>query len=116
MMQADVVQLFSFDGCERFRHAVDERLDSNEAAMGILLRFPDQMLGAAKTDFKPHLIDLTRKKDCKICRRWLRQVDCEARQQSCEQIRLVRPQPFALAAAEKGPAASPHVWAVCIVG
>ena len=51
-MQPDIVQLVGFDGGQRFGHAVDERLDADEAGVRLRLRLRDHELAAAKADLE----------------------------------------------------------------
>ena len=55
--QPDVVDLSGFDQREDFRHAVDIGFAADEAGIGKGARFRDQMLAAAKSDFKPDVVD-----------------------------------------------------------
>src|SRR5215472_3544807 len=49
-MQADVAQVFAFDSGEPLGHAVDERLDADEALVGLALRLRRQVFAAAESD------------------------------------------------------------------
>ena len=59
-MQTHIAQVFAFDRGERFRHAVDERLDADKAGARLALRLRNQELAAAKSDFEAHLADWDR--------------------------------------------------------
>ncbi len=57
MMQADVGEALCVDRRQCLRHAVDEWLDADEAAIGIKLRLRDEVFGTAEADFEPYLAD-----------------------------------------------------------
>ena len=99
-MQPDVVELACRDGGQRLRHAVDERLDSDEAGARMLGGFLDQMLAAAEADFKPHVLDRNGKQRAKVVRPGV-EVEREARQQRLEQRRLRGPECVPLAPPEE---------------
>ena len=69
VMQPDVCEAELVDRDQRLRHAVDERLASDEAGARVSLRLRDQMLRAAEADFEPHVVDRLRKQGCEIVRR-----------------------------------------------
>ena len=90
------------DRGERLRHAVDERLDADEADARIGLRLRDQMLGAAEADFEPNVVDRRRETArARSSGARLAQIEREARQQRVEQLGLPRAQRMALAPAEE---------------
>ena len=57
-MQADVFELALVDRGQRLGHAVDERLDADEAGTRMPLRFGDQVFAAAEAAFEPDLVDI----------------------------------------------------------
>ena len=57
VMQPDVVELALVDRGQRLGHAVDERLDADEAGARMPLGLGDQMFAAAEAAFEPDLVD-----------------------------------------------------------
>ena len=68
---------------------------------GSALRLRDQMLGAAKADFEPHVVDGVRKQRAQIGRRRFAEIERRRRQQRIEQRRLPRLERVSFAAAEE---------------
>ena len=83
-MQPDIGEPLRLDRGQRLRHAVDERLDADEAGARLLLGFGDQMLAAAEADFQAHLIDRDGEQLGEIGRRRRRKIDGQPRQQGIE--------------------------------
>ena len=100
-MQPDVGELALVDRGQRLGHAVDERLDADEAGARIALGFRDQVLAAAEAAFQPHVVDAVEQR-AQIGGRGRRQIERKLRQQRVEQRGLARPQRMALAPAEEG--------------
>ena len=101
-MQPDIGETARRDGGQRLGHAVDERLDADEAGARMLLGFRDQMLAAAESDLEAHRLDGVREQHRRIGRRGICEVERKARQQRVEQGRLLRPKLVAFAPAEEG--------------
>ena len=100
-MQPDVVELALVDRDQRLGHAVDERLDADEAGARMPLRLGDQMFAAAEAAFEPDLVDAVEQRaQIGGCGRG--QIEREPRQQRVQQRGLARLQRVALAPAEKG--------------
>ncbi len=99
-MQADVGEAAIVDGGERLRHAVDERLDADEAGRRMLLRLGDEMLAAAEAAFQSDVAGALEQR-AQIGRRRAIKIERELRQQRVEQRRLPRFERMALAPAEK---------------
>ena len=55
LQDADVREIAIDDMAKQARDAVQERLDADEAGVGICRRLPRQMLAAAKTDLEPKI-------------------------------------------------------------
>ena len=100
-MQPDVFELALVDRRQRLGHAVDERLDADEARARMLRGFGDQMLAAAEAAFQPDLVD-TIEQRAQIGRRGRGQIEPEPRQQRVHQRGLALAQRMALAPAEEG--------------
>src|ERR1700730_2103156 len=79
-MQPDVLQLAAFDGRKRFGHAVDERLDAEEAGTRPRLRLRNQIFAAAEADLELDVVDRTRKKRAKRGGSRVAEVDSKPRQ------------------------------------
>ena len=79
-MQPDVLQLAAVDGRERLGHAVDERLDADEAGARPLLRLRDQIFAAAEADLELDVIDRDRKQRAERRRSGVAEIDGEPRQ------------------------------------
>ena len=86
---------------QRLGHAVDERLDPDEADTRVHLRLADQVFAAAEADLEPHLVDGRGKQRAQIFRR-NREIECDLREQRLKQRRPGGCQSVALAPAEKG--------------
>src|SRR4051794_26845079 len=100
-MQPDVLELALVDRRQRLGHAVDERLDADEARARMLRSFGDQMFAAAEAAFQPDLVD-TRKQRTQIGRSGCGKIELELRQQRVHQRGLALAQRMALAPAEEG--------------
>ena len=100
VMQPDIFELARRDRGQRLRHAVDERLDPDEAGARMLGGFLDEMLAAAEADFKPHMLNRDGKQRTKVVRPSV-EVEREARQQRLEQRRLRGPECVPLAPSEE---------------
>jgi hypothetical protein len=79
-MQPDILQLAAFDGRKRLGHAVDERLDADEAGARPRLRLRDQIFAAAKADLELNVVDRNRKKRAKLGGSRVAEVDSKPRQ------------------------------------
>src|SRR5262245_31983707 len=101
-MQADVGEAARMDRRERLRHAVDERLDADEASARLSLGLCDQMLAAAKADLHPHVRGSGWKQAWKVGRRRLIEIDRELRQQRLKQRRLLALERMSLAPPQEG--------------
>src|SRR5215472_4838802 len=101
-MQPHILQLMFLDGGKRLGHAVDERLDADEASLRMSLRLGDHEFTAAEADFELDVSDPNREQGGKIAGRRPAEIDGKARQQSFDQPRVMRAQLVALAPAEKG--------------
>ena len=104
-MQADIGEPCALDRGERLGHAVDERLDADEAGARIALGLRDQMLAAAEADFEADVIDRRRKqrradRPAPAC-----EIERKPRQQRLEQRGLARPQRMPLRRPKKAPRA-----------
>ena len=91
VMQPDVGKLALVDRSQRLGHAVDERLDADEAGARMALGLRDQMLAAAEPAFQAHLVDAVEQR-AQVGWRGALQIERELRQQRVEQRRLPRPQ------------------------
>ena len=60
VMQPDVGELARRDRGQRLGHAVDERLDADEAGARMLLGLRDQVLAAAEADLEADVVDRLR--------------------------------------------------------
>ena len=89
-VQTDVAQAAAFDRGERFGHAVDEGFDADNAGAGMLARLRDHRFTAAETDFERNIADRYRKQHAQIERRRSGKIERQQRQQSLDQLRLVR--------------------------
>src|SRR5271169_149123 len=101
-MQAHIAQLLAFDRGERFGHAVDERLDADEAGAGQVLRLRDHRFASAESDLERNLGHRIWKQGPQVSRCWLRQIDGKPRQQRVDQLRLMRAQLVAFAPPKEG--------------
>src|SRR5580704_11932550 len=79
-MQPDVLQLAAFDGRERLGHAVDERLDADEAGARPRLRLGDQIFAAAEADLELNVVGGERKQHSERGGRGVAEIDGEPRQ------------------------------------
>ena len=102
-MQPDVVERARLDSGERLGHAVDERLDADEADLRLPRGFGQQVFAGAETDLQADAIDRDREQRGQLARR-LAQVERQPRQQGRQQSGLARAELVALPAAEKGTA------------
>ena len=100
-MQPDVFELAFVDRRQRLGHAVDERLDADEARARMPRGFGDQMLAAAEAAFQPDVVDVVEQR-AQIGRSRRGEIEREPRQQRVEQRRLPLAQRMALAPAEEG--------------
>src|SRR5262245_21553878 len=57
VVEADVGEMLRGNGRERLGHAVDERLDADEAGVRMRPCLAHQVLAAAETDLEPYVID-----------------------------------------------------------
>src|SRR5262249_10606399 len=98
-VQTDIAEALGRDRGQRFRHAVDERLDADEAGLRVTLGLSDQMFTATKANLETQLAH------CRFEQTGGRagaEIKRQARQQRIEQRRLLRLQPVACAPPEEG--------------
>src|SRR5262249_11033771 len=100
-VQADIAEALGRDRGQRFRHAVDERLDADEAGLRVALGLSDQMFTATKADLETQLAHPRFEQTCERGRTGA-EIKRQARQQRIEQRRLLRLQPVACAPPEEG--------------
>jgi hypothetical protein len=79
-MQADIGETTRIDRGKCLGHAVDERLDTDEADLRVALRLRHQMLAAAEPTFQAHIIDAAEQRPQIRGRRNI-EVKCQPRQQ-----------------------------------
>jgi hypothetical protein len=100
-VQPDIAETLRRDRGQRFRHAVNKRLDPDESGLRVALGLCDQMLAAAEADLDAHLahrsVEQGRERG-----RARAEVKRQVRQQRVEQRRLPWLQPVAFAPSEKG--------------
>ncbi len=100
MVQPDVGELALVDRNEPFRHAVDERLDPDEAGPRVSVRFRRQMLAATEAAFEANVVGVLEER-AQIRWRRAREIERERRQQRVEQRRLPGLERMSLAPAEE---------------
>ncbi|MGY3497580.1 hypothetical protein ACVW1B_006999 [Bradyrhizobium sp. USDA 4502] len=106
--QADIADIQRLDLGQDLRHAVDIGLAADEARGRKGLRLRDQMLAAAEADFEPDILDAVVEQLGQRLGRGRRDVDRQMRQQSVDQVGLVRAQLVALAPSEERAARMRH--------
>jgi hypothetical protein len=102
VMQADVGERAIVNGGQRLGHAVDERLDTDEAGARMAFGFRHQMFAAAEAAFQPDVIDSVEQRAQIGRRRRLVELERKPRKQCFEQRRLARLERVPLAASKKG--------------
>src|SRR5262245_61539118 len=107
-MKSDVANIAIFDCRQHLGHAVDERFAADEAGAWTRKRLRGQVLAAAKADFELYGIDRVRKERLDSGG-WCTQIDREAREQACHELRLAGSQRMPLAAAEEREIGRAHV-------
>src|SRR5882724_9850432 len=100
-MQPDVLKLALVDRRQRLGHAVDERLDADEARARMQQGLRNQMFAAAEAAFQPDLVDSMEQR-AQIGRSGRGKIELEPRQQRVHQRGLALAQRMALAPAEEG--------------
>ncbi len=100
-VQTNILQPFPVDHGECFGHAVDERLDPNEAGLRPLQRLRGHGLAAAKPDLEKNVGDGGWKQRTQIGGCGPAKIKGKPRQQRFEQMRLLGTQFVALAPPEE---------------
>jgi hypothetical protein len=89
VVNSHVAKTVGFDQCKEFRHAVDERLGSYEADIGMKIRLVRKMLSATEANLEPYGRSSGDR----------RRIDAELREQVLEEARVMWAKSMSLAAA-----------------